>query len=65
LERPGARRERDLLKRPDWCFLPLQGAPMQVNPDDAPLPPHQVTHIAIIGALAAWRMSQVSGDMKN
>ena len=58
MERLPARREREFPKRPDWCFLPLQGAPMQVNPDDAPLPPHQVKHIAIIGALATWRMSQ-------
>jgi hypothetical protein len=36
----------------------LQAAHALVNAGEAPVLPHQVTHIGIVGALAAWRVSQ-------
>ena len=41
---------------PDWCFLPLAGTYAIVSKGKAP--PNQLHHIGILGALAAWRVTQ-------
>jgi hypothetical protein len=51
-------RRKELGDWPDWCFLPLAGAYAIVSGGkrlgaDAP-----VEHVGILGALAAWRVTQ-------
>src|SRR5580704_14787619 len=45
---------------PDWCFLPLAGAYALVSKDRAGTlaPGEHVEHVGILGALAAWRVTQ-------
>src|SRR6202042_1059230 len=45
---------------PDWCFLPLAGAYALVSKDGARTlaPGEHVEHVGILGALAAWRVTQ-------
>ncbi|MBK1632652.1 hypothetical protein CKO31_18270 [Thiohalocapsa halophila] len=43
---------------PEWCFLPLQGIQAVIGRGAAQLPPERFAHIGIVGALAAWRVSQ-------
>ena len=42
----------------DWCFLPLAGAYAIVSKGGSLHSPHQVQHVGILGALAAWRVTQ-------
>jgi hypothetical protein len=42
----------------DWCFLPLSGTYAIVSKGKTIQSPHQAQHIGILGALAAWRVTQ-------
>jgi hypothetical protein len=42
----------------DWCFLPLAGAYAIVTNGKTIQSPNQVQHVGILGALAAWRVTQ-------
>lgn len=54
-----AQRGKGLPEWPDWCFLPLHGAYAIVSGGgDARVPIERSHHTAIVGALAAWRVSQ-------
>lgn len=54
-----AMRGRELPRWPDWCYLPLHGAYAIVSGGgDRRVPVERAHHIAIVGALAAWRMGQ-------
>ena len=43
---------------PDWCFLPLAGAYAIVSQGRTRPSVEQVRHVGILGALAAWRVTQ-------
>jgi hypothetical protein len=43
---------------PDWCFLPLAGTYAIVSRGKALQSPNQAQHVGILGALAAWRVTQ-------
>ena len=43
---------------PDWCFLPLAGTYAIVSKGKTLQSPNQAHHIGILGALAAWRVTQ-------
>jgi hypothetical protein len=43
---------------PDWCFLPLAGAYAIVSKGARPRSLDQAGHIGVLGALAAWRVTQ-------
>src|SRR4051812_19272818 len=43
---------------PDWCFLPLAGAFAIVSRGRTVPPGASVQHVGILGALAAWRVTQ-------
>jgi hypothetical protein len=43
---------------PDWCFLPLGGAHAIISSGGALRSPDQARHVGVIGALAAWRVTQ-------
>jgi hypothetical protein len=43
---------------PDWCFLPLAGTYAIVSKGKTLPSPKQAHHIGILGALAAWRVTQ-------
>ena len=43
---------------PDWCFLPLAGSFAIVTGGRALPPGERVEHVGILGALAAWRVTQ-------
>ena len=43
---------------PDWCFLPLAGTYAIVSKGKTVQSPNQAHHIGILGALAAWRVTQ-------
>jgi hypothetical protein len=43
---------------PDWCFLPLAGAVAIVSRGRTTPPGGSVPHVGILGALAAWRVTQ-------
>ena len=47
---------KELGNWPDWCFLPLAGTYAIVSKGKTP--PNQAHHIGILGALAAWRVTQ-------
>jgi hypothetical protein len=54
-----ALRGRDLPQWPDWCFLPLRHAQAIVTCGSKRPPPYEPPfHRGILGALAAWRVSQ-------
>src|SRR5262245_50136983 len=63
---PEARRQVDDLRFqrkqlgdwPDRCFLPLAGVCAVVSGGRPVAPGKQVEHIGILGALAAWRVTQ-------
>ena len=42
----------------DWCFLPLAGTYAIVSKGKTLQSPNQTHHIGILGALAAWRVTQ-------
>lgn len=42
---------------PSWCFLPLAGAYAIVS-GGRPLPPADTHQVGVLGALAAWRVTQ-------
>jgi hypothetical protein len=42
----------------DWCFLPLAGTYAIVSKGKTLQSPNQVQHVGILGALAAWRVTQ-------
>jgi len=44
--------------RPDWCFLPLAGAYAIVSDGAMIEDPDTLKHVALLGALAAWRVTQ-------
>jgi hypothetical protein len=43
---------------PDWCFLPLAGTYAIVVKGKTLQSPKQALHIGVLGALAAWRVTQ-------
>ena len=49
-------RRKELGNWPDWCFLPLAGTYAIVSKGKTPA--NQAHHIGILGALAAWRVTQ-------
>lgn len=49
---------RELGSWPDWCFLPLAGAFAIVSKGDKCRSIDQVRHVGVLGALAAWRVTQ-------
>ncbi|MCF7992134.1 MAG: hypothetical protein K9M02_16975 [Thiohalocapsa sp.] len=51
-------RVRDFPDWPDWCFLPLQAAHAIVGEGAEILPPDRLSHVGILGAMAAWRVTQ-------
>ena len=42
----------------DWCFLPLAGTYAIVSKGKTLQSPNQAQHVGILGALAAWRVTQ-------
>jgi hypothetical protein len=58
VDRMRAGRGREFPDWPDWCFLPLQGIQAILGRGARVLPPDRLTHIGIVGALAAWRVAQ-------
>ena len=50
-------RRKELGDWPDWCFLPLAGTYAIVSKGKTSVP-NQAHHIGILGALAAWRVTQ-------
>lgn len=52
-------RGRELPEWPDWCYLPLAGAYAIVSGGgERRVPLDRAHHVGIVGALAAWRMTQ-------
>ena len=51
-------RRKELGDWPDWCFLPLAGTYAIVSKGKTLQSPNQAHHIGILGALAAWRVTQ-------
>ncbi len=51
-------RRKELGDWADWCFLPLAGAYAIVSRGKTLQSAHQAHHIGILGALAAWRVTQ-------
>ena len=52
-------RGTDLPAWPEWCYVPLHGAYAIVSGGgDERVPHHHAHHVGIVGALAAWRMTQ-------
>ena len=51
-------RRKELGDWPDWCFLPLAGTYAIVSKGKTLQTPNQAHHIGILGALAAWRVTQ-------
>jgi hypothetical protein len=51
-------RRKELGDWPDWCFLPLAGAYALVSRGTSLAPGERVEHVGILGALAAWRVTQ-------
>ena len=51
-------RRKELGNWPDWCFLPLAGTYAIVSKGKTLQSPNQAHHIGILGALAAWRVTQ-------
>jgi hypothetical protein len=43
---------------PDWCFLPLAGAHAIVSRGRSLPPGEPIGHVGVLGALAAWRVTQ-------
>jgi hypothetical protein len=43
---------------PDWCYLPLPGTYAIVSKNRTLRSPNRAHHISILGALAAWRVTQ-------
>ncbi len=59
VDRLRTQRGTDLPNWPDWCFLPIHGAyAIASGGGDQRVPWERSHHPAIIGALAAWRVSQ-------
>ena len=58
VDRLRADRGTDLPDWPEWCFVPLQGIRAIISPGATQLPLDRLAHIGIVGALAAWRVSQ-------
>jgi hypothetical protein len=58
-DRLRAMRGRELPDWPDWCFCPLAGSYAIVSGGgDNRVPPERTDDIGILGALAAWRVTQ-------
>jgi hypothetical protein len=51
-------RRKELGDWPDWCFLPLAGAYAIVSKGTTLQSIDQARHVGILGALAAWRVTQ-------
>jgi hypothetical protein len=51
-------KRKELGNWPDWCFLPLAGTYGIVSKSKTLQPENQAHHIGILGALAAWRVTQ-------
>ena len=51
-------RRKELGDWPEWCFLPLAGSYAIVSKGKTLQSPNQAHHIGILGALAAWRVTQ-------
>jgi hypothetical protein len=51
-------RRKELGDWPDWCFLPLAGAYAIVSKGTTLGSIDQTRHVGILGALAAWRVTQ-------
>src|SRR3954451_17132262 len=51
-------RRKELGNWPDWYFLPLAGAYALVSGGKSLAPGERVGHVGILGALAAWRVTQ-------
>jgi hypothetical protein len=51
-------RRKELGDRADWCFLPLAGTYAIVSKGKTLQLPNQAQHFGILGALAAWRVTQ-------
>jgi hypothetical protein len=51
-------RRKELGDWPEWCFLPLAGTYAIVSKGKTLQSPNQAHHIGILGALAAWRVTQ-------
>jgi len=51
-------KRKELGNWPDWCFLPLAGTSAIVSKAKILQSPNQAHHIGILGALAAWRVTQ-------
>jgi hypothetical protein len=49
---------KDLGDWADWCFLPLAGTYSIVTKGKTLQSPNQAQHVSILGALAAWRVTQ-------
>ena len=49
---------KELGNWPDWCFLPLAGIYAIVSKGKTLQSSNQAHHIGIVGALAAWRVTQ-------
>lgn len=59
VDRLRALRGRGLPAWPQWCYLPLHGIYAIVSGGgDARVPYERAHHVGILGALAAWRMTQ-------
>ncbi len=51
-------RRKELGDWAQWCFLPLEGTYAIVSKGNTLQSPSQAQHIGILGALAAWRVTQ-------
>ena len=51
-------KRKELKDWPDWCFLPLAGTYAIVSKGKTLQSPNQAHHVGILGALAAWRVTQ-------
>lgn len=59
VERLRAARGRELPQWPEWCYLPMHGAYAIVSGGgERRVPFERAHHVGIVGALAAWRMTQ-------
>lgn len=59
VDRMRAARGKELPAWPDWCFMPLHGAYAIVSGGvEREVPFERAHHTAIVGALAAWRVTQ-------
>lgn len=59
VDRARAMRGRELPDWPDWCFLPLQGVyAILSGGGNRRIAFDRIHHLGIIGALAAWRVTQ-------